>query len=62
MVETENPSETIDYGTCKLEAAAVIDGTSNPFWSAARGVHCVGSICPAWDEGKERCKARFQKK
>ena len=58
---TENPSGTIDYGICKLEMDAVIDGTANPFWSAVRGVHCIGAICPAWDARTGRCRAKAQK-
>ena len=57
----ENPSGTIDYGVCKFEMDAVIDGTANPLWSAMRGVHCIGTICPAWDARTDRCKAKAQK-
>ena len=61
MAETESQPRAIDYGICKLEADAVADGTSNPLWSAVRGVCCIGPLCQAWDTKAARCKARAQK-
>lgn len=60
-MEQTDRSLDIDYGACKLEADAVVDGTENPIWSAVRGVRCIGPICQAWDAKSGHCKARAQK-
>ena len=60
-MEQTDRSLDIDYGACKLEADAVVDGTANPIWSAVRGVRCIGPICQAWDAKSGHCKARAQK-